>query len=194
MDLTKKVKVWNRSNSGVSYTIPELRISRRFEPAGLRGDMVMIPLGELQSLSYEPGGKLLLDSYLLIKEQEVCDFLGLQVEPEYFYGVDQVKYLLKEGSVEQLKDCLEFAPSGVLELIKQYAVQEEIDSHEKRTLIGNTLKISIDSMIRNNKLSKTEDGDNGAAEFEQTRRRTKPIEVPKETPAPAAPKYNRVNK
>ena len=45
------------------------------------------------------------------------------VEPEYFYTEKEVKELLTNGSLEQLEDTLNFAPEGVIELIKTMPVK-----------------------------------------------------------------------
>ena len=153
MDLNKKVKVWNRNGANTVYYIDELRMLREFAPAGRHGDVLMIPISELQALSYIQGGHTLLTQHLLIKEQEVCEFLGVPVEPEYYYGVEEVKTLLKEGTLEQLMDCLEFAPSGVKDLLVKYAVDEKVDSYEKRDLITKATGVNITARIKNNELS-----------------------------------------
>lgn len=193
MDLKKKIKVWNRSRAHLTYTVSDMRIKRSFTPMGTHGDMLLVPVEEVQALMYEPGGRTMLSDYLLIKDQEVCEFLGLTVEPEYYYETEQVKELLKNGTIEQLQDCLEFAPAGVIDLIKKYAVEDEIDSHVKRDIIGKALNLSIDSMIRNNRLSISEnDGDETEVEV-TSKRRAQPIATPKEEAKPVN-KYNVVNR
>lgn len=169
MDLNTKVKVWNRGAGSVSYNIPDLRISREWVRPG---DMIPVTLEELQALKYIPGGQKLLEKYLLIKDQDACEFLELPTDPEYFYDENDVRALLSTGSVDQLLDCLEFAPSGVISLIKKIAVEEKLDSSEKREIINNALKINIDAMIKNNAYSKEEAGTNDASTTGKARRST----------------------
>jgi hypothetical protein len=40
--------------------------------------------------------------------------------------------LLKNGSKEAFLDCLDFAPEGVLDLIKKFAVELPLDNYDKR--------------------------------------------------------------
>ena len=48
---------------------------------------------------------------------------------------EDIKTLLLSGSLEQLQDCLDFAPSGVIDLVKDYAVKLEINDISKRNAI-----------------------------------------------------------
>ena len=189
MDATRKVKVWNRNSANSVYYIDEMRMLREFAPAGKHGDVLLIPISELQALSYVQGGHTMLTEHLLIKEQEVCEFLGIPVEPEYYYGVEEVKTLLSEGTIEQLMDCLEFAPAGVKDLLVKYAVDDKVDSYEKRELISKAMGVNITARIKNNELSETEPGGEEDRTSNSERRAT-PIK-PKEEPAS---KYNVVNR
>ena len=189
MDATRKVKVWNRNSANSVYYIDEMRMLREFAPAGKHGDVLLIPISELQALSYVQGGHTMLTEHLLIKEQEVCEFLGIPVEPEYYYGVEEVKTLLSEGTIEQLMDCLEFAPAGVKDLLVKYAVDDKVDSYEKRELISKAMGVNITARIKNNELSETEPGGEEDRTSNSERRAT-PIK-PKEEPSS---KYNVVNR
>ena len=189
MDITRKVKVWNRNSANSVYYIDEMRMLREFAPAGKHGDVLLIPISELQALSYVQGGHTMLTEHLLIKEQEVCEFLGIPVEPEYYYGVEEVKTLLSEGTIEQLMDCLEFAPAGVKDLLVKYAVDDKVDSYEKRELISKAMGVNITARIKNNELSEIEPSGEETRASNSERRAT-PIK-PKEEPAS---KYNVVNR
>ena len=189
MDVTRKVKVWNRNSANSVYYIDEMRMLREFAPAGKHGDVLLIPISELQALSYVQGGHTMLTEHLLIKEQEVCEFLGIPVEPEYYYGVEEVKTLLSEGTIEQLMDCLEFAPAGVKDLLVKYAVDDKVDSYEKRELISKAMGVNITARIKNNELSEIEPSGEETRASNSERRAT-PIK-PKEEPSS---KYNVVNR
>ena len=189
MDVTRKVKVWNRNSANSVYYIDEMRMLREFAPAGKHGDVLLIPISELQALSYVQGGHTMLTEHLLIKEQEVCEFLGIPVEPEYYYGVEEVKTLLSEGTIEQLMDCLEFAPAGVKDLLVKYAVDDKVDSYEKRELISKAMGVNITARIKNNELSEIEPSGEETRASNSERRAT-PIK-PKEEPSG---KYNVVNR
>ena len=72
--------VKNRSAGMVVYRIPELGVRRVFQP----GEVKRISHAELEALSYKPGGKELISSYLQIRNIEVLNELNIQTEPEYF--------------------------------------------------------------------------------------------------------------
>lgn len=120
--------VLNRSSSMVGYTIPELNIRREFQP----GETKKIKFSELEQLTYQPGGTTLIQDYFLIREQEVTDALNIQTEIEYYMNEDNVKDLILKGSLDQFLDCLDFAPEGVLEMIKKLAIELPMNDVEKR--------------------------------------------------------------
>lgn len=186
MEPTTKVMVWNRAAGEVFYTIPDLRVRREWARPG---DSQPVSIEELTALKFVPGGTKLLEKYLLIKDQDVCELLELPTDPEYFYDENAIKVLLKEGSMDQLLDCLEFAPRGVIDLMKKIAVETKLDSSEKRKAISEHLNINIDAMIRNSEDANTPDTEGTSTEGKQ--RRSTPVTV-----APAEPtvrKYNVVN-
>lgn len=149
------IKVKNRTGGSVGYTIPDLNnLHRNFSFE----EEKEIPMDELRKLSYVPGGMEILKECLIIKDREALDeILGLNsVEPEYFYSDEEIKTLLLSGSVEQLRDCLDFAPTGVLDLIKKYAVELKIDSQAKRNAIREKLGFNVSSAILLNEAAEEE--------------------------------------
>ena len=109
---------------------------------------------ELKALNYTHGGRIIIEKYLMFDE-DFARSLGLDVEPEYNYTIEDVKKLLTSGTLEQLEDCLEFAPEGVLDLVKKEAISMRLDSHQKRELISKKLGINLDSMIKNDIIIKS---------------------------------------
>lgn len=107
----------------------------------------MLTYEELRKLSYTPGGLVLLEDYLVIKDKDVLEALNLKVEPEYFYNKDDVINLLTKGSMDQFLDCLDFAPDGVLDLIKEYAVTLPLNDVNKRQAIYNKLGFDVNKAI-----------------------------------------------
>lgn len=112
------MRVKNRSVSVIGYTIPDLNIRRRFVP----GEVKEIPKEELDKLLYQPGGHYLLANYLQIHKDDVKQIEMVDPEREYYLSEDQVKDLIKTGSLDAFKDALDFAPQGIIDLIKHYAV------------------------------------------------------------------------
>ena len=65
--------VKNRSASRIVYRIPEAGIRREFAV----GEVKKIPYGELVKLSYQTGGRELMNSFLQIQSAEAIDGLGM---------------------------------------------------------------------------------------------------------------------
>ena len=125
------LEVTNRDNGTVGYTIPDLGINRTFQAEETK----KITMEELRKLSYLPGGEYILRNCLVIKDNDAIEELLGEVEPEYTYTEEDVKNLLLTGSLDALLDCLDFAPTGVIELVKSLAVSLEINDISKRNAI-----------------------------------------------------------
>lgn len=185
------IKVTNRNNGTTGYMIPDLgNLYRRFEV----GETKKLTMEELRKLSYVPGGETILREYLIIDNKEALDELLNGVEPEYFYSDEEVKTLLTKGSVDQLMDCLDFAPAGVIELVKKYAVELKVNDIQKRQAILDKTGFNVTSAIAINE--ETLEGDEEKA---TTERRTAPIEVTESTApgrrsSPVQNKYKVVSK
>ena len=144
IDRNKEIAVQNRDFGSVGYGIPDLdNLHRDFQP----NETKIITFDELFKLSQVPGGDYIIQNYLIIHDQEAVDELLGRVEPEYFYTEDQVVELLKNGSLDELEDCLNFAPEGVLEIIKSSAVSLPLNDVAKRDLILKKLKFNVASAI-----------------------------------------------
>lgn len=186
------VKVANRDSGSVGYSIPEMGIKRIYQP----GETKEITMEELRKLSYLPGGQTLINDCLVVYDKEALAELNPDYEPEYFYSEEDVKNILLRGTLAEFLDCLDFAPEGVIELIKQQAVKLEINDLAKRKAILEKTGFSVTKAIEVNYESKETDE---VAETTKTRRTVAPIakdEAPaatgRRTAAPAAtaaPKY-----
>lgn len=144
MDNNTMIGIHNRDNATIFYDIPEMNgLHRVFQP----GERKEVALGELIKLSYEPGGMALLQDSLVIEDKKaVAQILG-QVEPEYDYTAEDVRRLLVEGSLDELLDCLDFAPEGVIELVKTLAVELPLNDVAKREAILNKTGFNVTNAI-----------------------------------------------
>ena len=187
MENKKIVEVKNRDSGYVGYSIRDLGIWRNFAP----GEIKRIPLEELESLQYAPGGEYTLKHLLMINDKDALSALNITTEPEYFYTEAEVKELLAKGSLDQLKDCLDFAPEGVIELIKKIAVETELPDTLKRAAISKRTGFNIDNAIMVNKVMDIPVEE----KTEEKVRRSAPITTAEETKSRRAnlPKYNVVN-
>ena len=160
--------VKNRSTSRVIYQIPSLNIRREFAP----GESMKISFKELQKFMYEPGARALLENFLQIDTETVLQDLNINTQPEYFLDEQQIKDLLLSGSQEAFLDCLDFAPIGVIDLIKTYAVSLPLSDYNKRQALKEKIGFDVDKALENKK-----------AELEESQKETsQKIERPKAQP------------
>ena len=172
------VEVTNRNNGTTGYTLSN-GLHRNFNI----GETKKISMDELNELNVTPGGEYLLRNYLIINDKAALDFLNMDPEPEYYYTEDKVRQLLLEGSVEQLEDCLNFAPRGVIDLVKSVAVKLEIPDVRKRDLITEKTGFNVGNAIYVNKVLEEEPvKENSKAPA----RKAAPLETKQEKPS----KYN----
>lgn len=174
--------VKNRSDGMVVYSIPEMNIRREFAA----GETKKIPYIELEKLSFQSGGRELIQDYLQVKSQEVIDNLNIKAEPEYFMDEAAIRELLVNGSYDSFLDCLDFAPEGVLNLLKRMAVDLPLGDMNKRKAIKDKLGFDIEAAIKNNEASK----DENAPADKPAERRVQPTENASRR---TTPKYNIVN-
>lgn len=167
LDKNTMIKVTNRSNGIVVYQIPDLgNLVRRF----VKGETKEVSFEELQKLSYIPGGKVLLvENLILDNKSAIAELLG-EVELEYNYTEAQIRELLIKGSLDAFLDCLDFAPEGVLELVKDLAVTLKINDISKRDAIKNKLHFDVTKAIEINEESER------VEEEQKTRRVAVPTE------------------
>lgn len=163
--------VKNRSATTVLYKIPEDNIRRRFTP----GETKRISYEELLKLSYQPGGREMMANFLQIQSEGVPKSLGMNPEPEYYMSEAQIVELLKNGSQAAFLDCLDFAPEGVIDLIKRFAVSLPLDDYQKRMALKAKTGFDVDAAIANSGQevdAKTEQAAKAAIETPSTGRRT----------------------
>lgn len=186
------IRVTNRDNGSVGYTIPDMgNLHRNFQS----GETKEVTMEELKKLAWLPGGQYILENLLVIENIEAQQELLPSVEPEYNYTRVDIENLLSNGSLEQLQDCLDFAPDGVVNMVKDIAVTTELNDMRKREAILEATRFNVSKAIEINR--ETEKDDVAAT---PTGRRAAPIKVTaQENVAPAgrrtaAPKYNIVGK
>lgn len=135
--------VKNRSSSVVVYRIPETNLRREFAP----GETKKVPFGELEKLTYQEGGRELLENFLQILEEEVTSNLNVNREVEYNMNEQQIAALLQTGSLDAFLDALDFAPIGVIDLIKTMAVQLPLTDMAKRKALKEKTGFDVDKAL-----------------------------------------------
>lgn len=153
--MSKQYKVTNRSSSLVFYSIPEQHITRRFTV----GETKLIDIEELTALSYQPGGSALIRDYLYIADVEVAEEFSGKLEPEYHLDREGVKALILTGSLDEFLDCLDFAPAGVIEMIKTLSVELPMSDANKARALKEKTGFDAFVAIKNDQASKEDDTD-----------------------------------
>lgn len=178
------VTVTNRNNGTTGYTL-----TNGFRRQFAIGQSKDIDIAELKELIGIPGGEYILQNYLVIEDQAALSYLNLHTEPEYFYTEKEIKELLLQGSLEQLEDCLNFAPEGVLDLIQSIAIDIKLPDVRKRDLIFKKTGFNISNALMVNQVL---EGDNAQVVEEKKTRKAAPIKTAPERKT--TPKYVRMEK
>lgn len=172
LDKKTLIKVTNRSNGRVSYGIPDSNGLRRLFHSK---ETKEIPMEELRKVMWSTGGAYILKNTLIIENKEaVQELFSTEPEPEYYYTEDEIKQLLLTGTNDQLLDCLDFAPEGVVNVLKNLAVTMKLNDMSKREIIFEKTGFNVTNAININKESEKEE------EPVKTERRTTPIKTSEE--------------
>lgn len=183
--MNKKILlVTNRSAGMVVYNIPEEGIRREFMP----GETKKIPFEELEKLAYLSGGRTLMENFLKIIDTETTQELGIHTEPEYYLDDAGVIKLLTEGTLDEFLDCLDFAPIGVIDMIKSYAVSLPMSDYNKRKALKDKTGFDLDRALANKEAEAAEDEQiTPKAPERRVKTETKPTTPPGRR---TAPRYN----
>ena len=180
--------VKNRSAGIAVYKIPELGIRRSFAP----GEVKQISAEELEKLTYRPGGMAILANFLQIQSEAGLQQVGLNPQPEYHMSEKDVQDLLTTGSLDEFLDCLDFAPPGVIDLIKKMSVTLPLGDVSKRKALKDKTGFDCDAALRH-VMEEKEDEENNTI-LKTNERRVKKTETVSATPERrVTPKYNIVS-
>lgn len=193
------INVRNRNNGTTGYVLPENNVRRSFAP----GEIKKIPMSELRSLQYAPGGNYILSNLLIIEDKSALDELNMKVEPEYFYTEEEIRDMLFNKSMDEFLDFLDFATKGAIEIAKEIAIKEEVPDTRKRKALSEKTGFNIDNAIKINEIMDAEPEEKAEGEDKKERRvpteekpsgrraATPEVKVVSKT---ASPQYKVVNK
>lgn len=185
------IKVTNRFNGSIGYTIRDLNnLSRVFAP----GETKEITMEELRKLSWETGGRTLINDYLIIQDEDALQEILGNPEPEYYYTEEDVRDLLENQSLDALKDCLDFAPRGTIDLVKKIAVELPLNDVAKRKAILDMTGFNVTSAVEINEETREEQPVNQGFRRLDTKNEEKPVEKTSTRRVPTNNKYKVVNK
>lgn len=144
--MDKMCKVTNRSAGRVIYNIPEDHIRREF----YNKETKEIALSELEKLAQQPGGRKLIYNYLSIQDADAIGHLvNRPIEPEYWLTEDKIPDWMNTCSLDEFKDALDFAPEGIKDLLKKYAVSLPLNDFAKRQAMFEQLGFNVTKAIEN---------------------------------------------
>lgn len=177
--------VKNRSSSVVVYRIPESNLRREFAP----GETKRIPFGELEKLTYQQGGREMLEQFLQIVDEVVTTDLNVHREFEYNMSENQIRELLISGSLDAFLDALDFAPIGVIDLIKTMAVKLPLTDLNKRKALKEKTGFDVDKALVHIEEEKIEEGEHITPNAPERR-----VKTTTNTGRRTTPNYKVVNK
>lgn len=146
------MQVTNRSTSVVVYTLDELKVRRNFAPNETKD----IPAKELETLYQQEGGNATLRDYLMVHDKDWMEIHYPGVPIEYFWTFDDVKNCLENDSLELFKETLQYAPEGVLDIIKDLAWRLPVNSLDKMRAIEERTGFNVEAAIAHSSDSKEE--------------------------------------
>ena len=133
-------------------------------------------------------------NFIQIQAPEVTKELNIHTEIEYNYSEADVKNLILNGSLDAFLDCLDFAPVGVIDLVKTFAVSLPMTDYDKRKALKDKTGFDVDKALANLEAEKAEELDNklDPADTPSTGRRVK-VESTPEAPARRTGGYKVIN-
>ena len=181
-------RVKNRGASTVVYKIADKGIRREFQP----GQVMQISAEELEELTFQPGGTLILSQFLQILDLEGIQATRIKTEPEYHMSEADVAKLITSGSLDAFLDALDFAPISVIDLIKKLSISIPMVDIQKRKALKEKTGFDVEAALRHAEEDK-EETQTTILKQNNGERRVKTEEVPAGRRT-AAPKYNVINK
>lgn len=184
----KILTIKNRSTGMVVYRLDNGRIRRELQP----GEAIKVDASELEKLTYQPGGRELIQRYLLVSDEDTLNEINVHREAEYYMQEKDIIKLLKDGSLDEFLDCLDFAPQGVIDLILKYAVSLPITDINKMNALKEKTGFDVLAALKHQQEEREAEKTPEAAPAPQ--RRVQPQAPAKISRRAEAPKYNVVKK
>lgn len=128
-----------------------------------------------------------MSNFLQITDENITNNLNIHTEAEYYMSEEQIIELIKNGSLDAFLDCLDYAPVGVIDLLKKYAVSLPVTDINKRKALKEKTGFDVDIAIKNIEAEKVEES--GTEDNQIT-----PTEKPTATGRRAATNYKIVSK
>lgn len=144
------MKVMNRSTGSAGYSLPELNIRRVFNV----GEIKELKEEEILALYNTDAGRLMLCQILQIQNK---DFVRKEIwpdaPPEYFWSIENIRKCMLEESADLFAETLDYAPEGVVDIMKDLAWRTPLTDLNKCTIMKN--KLGFDPIAAHTIMSKT---------------------------------------
>lgn len=183
--MSTMIRVKNRGASTVVYKIADKGIRREFQP----GQVMSISAEELEELTFQPGGTMLLSQFLQILDMEGIQAARIKTEPEYHMSEADVAKLITNGSLDAFLDALDFAPISVIDLIKKLSISIPMVDIPKRKALKEKTGFDVEAALKHIEEEKEDNQTTILKQNNNGERRVKTEEVPAGRRT-AAPKYN----
>ena len=145
IDDSELVPVKNMMRNEVGYTLSN-GVSRHFAPHMT----IRIKASELRDLSYESGGLDFLRNYVCVGNSALAEEFGISNDLiEYTWTEQDVVNALTTSDLDVLLDALDFAPDGILDELRDKAVELEIADGNRIAAINKRMGVDINNMIKN---------------------------------------------
>lgn len=187
--MSTMIRVKNRGASTVVYKIADKGIRREFQP----GQVMSISAEELEELTFQPGGTMLLSQFLQILDMEGIQAARIKTEPEYHMSEADVAKLITSGSLDAFLDTLDFAPISVIDLIKKLSISIPLVDIPKRKALKEKTGFDVEAALKHIEEEKEDNQTTILKQNNNGERRVKTEEVPAGRRT-VAPKYNVINK
>lgn len=142
--MNNKIEVESKYKGYLSAKESNTNIRRVFPHIGFK---MMLDRESIKNIAYSPGGREILQNYLIIRDKDLIDELALELEPEDTFNEQDIKELLLNGTYEQLEDALRYGSEGTRQLIKDCAINIKLFDNNKVKLISNFLNINLNTIL-----------------------------------------------
>ena len=181
-------RVKNRGASTVVYKIADKGIRREFKP----GQIMQISSEELEELTFQPGGTLILSQFLQIMDLDGIQAARIKTEPEYHMSEQDVAKLIMNGSLDAFLDALDFAPIGVIDLIKKLSISIPMVDIQKRKALKEKTGFDVEAALKHQEEDKEDDQKTILKTNNNGERRVQPDAAP--AGRRTTPQYNIIKK
>lgn len=143
---TEIVPVKNMMGHEVGYTTLS-GVTRRFAPHMTNN---IITAGELRELSYMNGGLDFLTNYVQVLNSDLAQEFGISDDDvEYNWTEEDIVAALTTSDIDVLLDALDFGPEGIVEELKNKAIELEITDGSRIQAINKRTGVDINGIIKN---------------------------------------------